>query len=130
MILVDTSVWIDFFHHNSEKAHVIKLKEIMNYEEIAICDVILMEILQGVRDEKQHQLIKDYLLCLPCLEINQATYLAAAQIYRDLRIRGITIRKSIDCIIAAVALQHQCYFLHNDRDFEMIAKHFPLQLIR
>lgn len=68
-------------------------------------------------------------MCLPCLEINQATYLAAAQIYRDLRIRGITIRKSIDCIIAAVALQHQCHLLHNDRDFEMIAKHFPLQLI-
>lgn len=52
MILVDTSVWIDFFHHNAEKAHVIKLKEMMNYEEIAICDVILMEILQGIRDEK------------------------------------------------------------------------------
>ncbi len=129
MILVDTSIWIDFFHHNSEKAYVIKLKEMMSYEEIAICDVILMEILQGIRDEKQHQLIKDYLLYLPCLEINQTTYLTAAQIYRDLRIRGITIRKSIDCIIAAVALQHQCELLHNDRDFEMIAKHFPLQLI-
>ncbi len=129
MILVDTSVWIDFFHHHAEKAHVITLKKVMAYEEIAICDVILMEILQGIRDEKQFQLIKDYLLCLPCLEMNQATYLQAADIYRELRKSGITIRKSIDCMIAAVALQNNCVFLQNDRDFEMIAKQFPLQLI-
>lgn len=93
-----------------------------------LCDVILMEILQGIRDENQYLLTKSYLQNLPSLPINQSTYLAAAQIYRQLRTQGITIRKSIDCLIAAVALEHQCMLLHQDRDFDPIANYFPLKI--
>ena len=106
---------------------MLKLKQIILYQEIAVCDIILMELLQGIRDEQHYQQTKDYLLCLPCLPITQSTYLEAAQMYRQLRAQGITIRKSLGCMIATVALQHDCEFLHNDRDFEMIAKHFPLK---
>jgi predicted nucleic acid-binding protein len=129
VILIDTSIWIDFFRHQIQKSHVIKFKQTMDCEEIAICDVILMEILQGIRDEKQYQLTKDYLLCLPCFEMNREIYLDAAQIYRELRRNGITIRKSIDCMIAATALQHKSYLLHNDRDFDMIARYFALRIL-
>ncbi len=130
MILIDTSVWIDFFHGHSQLNHVIKLKQLLNNnQEITLCGVIFMEILQGIRDEKQYHLTKEYLECLPCLEITQSIYVEAAQIYRELRARGITIRKSADCVIAAVTLKHQCYLLHHDRDFEMIAKHFSLKLL-
>ncbi|PPD50217.1 MAG: VapC toxin family PIN domain ribonuclease [Methylobacter sp.] len=127
MVLIDTSVWIDFFRQPTPTDHVIKLKTALNFEEVAICDVILMELLQGIRDENQYSLTKEYLLDLPCLPINQSTYLAAAQIYRNLRSRGITIRKSIDCVIAAVALENHCKLLHHDRDFDFIAQHFPLE---
>jgi len=128
MVLIDTSVWIDFFRYPTATEQVNKLKAALNYQKVAICDVILMEILQGIRDENQYLLTKNYLLDLPCLPINQATYITAAQIYRHLRSQGFTVRKSIDCLIAAVALEQQCLLLHNDRDFDPIANHFPLEI--
>jgi hypothetical protein len=128
MVLIDTSVWIDFFRHSTATVQVVKLKNALNHQKVAICDVILMEILQGIRDESKYQLTRDYLLALTCLPIRQSTYITAAQIYRQLRSQGFTIRKSIDCLIAAVALEHECVLLHSDRDFDPIAQHFPLRI--
>lgn len=126
MILVDTRVWIDFFS-GKELAHVLALESFIQQEtDIAICGIVLTEILQGISDNKQHQLTKSYLQPLLMLEINTAIWLEAAEIYRQLRKLGLTIRKTNDCIIAATALHYDCFLLHNDRDFAMIGQHYPL----
>lgn len=125
MILVDTSVWIDFFA-NRPKPHVDTLRQrILNNDELAICGIVLTEVLQGIRDDKEHQRVKEYMSYLMLLPLNDETFLHAAQIYRTLRKQGITIRKTNDCLIAAVALENNCALLHNDSDFRLIAKAYP-----
>ena len=64
------------------------------------------------------------------LPMPETVFVRAAKIYRTLRRKGITIRKSNDCIIAATALEHHCQLLHNDRDFTPIAEHFPLKILK
>lgn len=130
MILVDTSVWIDFFRGNA-LPHVQRLEEwIEQGENIVLCGVILTEILQGIREESTYQRTRHYLEFLRLLPMTQDVFVEAAQIYRALRAQGITVRKPLDCMIAATALVHQAQLLHNDRDFVLIAQHYPLRVIR
>lgn len=129
MILVDTSVWIDFFRA-SDLPHVQRLEEFIEHgENIALCGVILTEILQGIRDESTYHRTRGYLGFLRLLPMNQEVFVEAAQIYRMLRAKGITVRKPLDCMIAATALAHQAQLLHNDRDFVLIAQHYPLPIV-
>ncbi|EDN66235.1 PilT-like protein [Beggiatoa sp. PS] len=129
MTLVDSSAWIDFFRCQNLQ-HVTRLKSLIHQnEELAICGVIMTEILQGIRDENQYQMTKTRLDTLIFLPMTRTTYVTAANIYRTLRNKGLTIRKSIDCMIASVALENNVFLLHNDRDFEAIARHFPLKII-
>jgi len=129
MILVDTSVWIDFFGGH-QLSHVGKLETLISKgEEIAICGVILTEIFQGIRDKQQFLETEERLDTLILLPMNRSTFIMAAHIYRSLRTKGITIRKSIDCMIAAAALENKAYLLHNDRDFKVITEHFPLKVL-
>ena len=106
MVLVDTTVWIDFFADRSEP-HAAAL--------------------QGIRSDADYIETKDYLADLIFLPMRQVTFVHAAEIYRSLRKRGVTIRKPIDCMIAAVAIEHDTRLLHNDRDFDYIAKHSKLR---
>ncbi len=130
MILVDTSVWIDFFRGNA-LTHVQRLEEwIGQGENIVLCGVILTEILQGIREESTYQRTRHYLEFLPLLPMTKDVFVEAAQIYRALRAQGITVRKPLDCMIAATALVHQTQLLHNDRDFLLIAQHYPLHVVR
>lgn len=127
MILVDTSVWVDFFA-GRELPHVQVLENLIQTDaDLCLCGIILTEVLQGIADDKQHQLVTEYLQPLIRLEMTEAVWLAAADLYRNLRKRGLTIRKTNDCVIAATALHHQCCLLHNDRDFAAIQQHYPLQ---
>jgi predicted nucleic acid-binding protein len=127
MILVDTSVWIDFFA-GRDFPHVQTLDQLIQTDaDLAICGIILTEVLQGIANDKQHQMVKEYLQPLIRLEITETVWLEAADLYRTLRKRGVTIRKTNDCVIAATALHHQACLLHNDRDFDAIQQHFPLQ---
>ena len=127
MILVDTSVWIDFFAGH-DLPHVDKLEGLIHEnEDLSLCGIILTEILQGITDDRTHQRVQQYLTPLLMLPMPESVFVNAANIYRKLRKRGITIRKSNDCIIAATALEHQCELLHNDKDFAAISKHFSLQ---
>ena len=127
MTLVDTSVWIDFFA-GKDLPHVKKLEALLiNEADIAICGIVLTEILQGIADDKQFKKTRDYLQPLIFLEINTDVWLAAAQLYRQLRKKGITIRRTNDCIIAAIALDYDCCLLHNDRDFSRIAEKTKLK---
>ncbi|BAP55382.1 PilT protein domain-containing protein [Thioploca ingrica] len=129
MILVDTSVWIDFLH-GKETPQVTQLEFLLGErEKVSLCGVILTEILQGIRDNRQYTETLYKLNTLNFLEMSQTVFVTAAEIYRELRKKGITIRKSVDCMIAAVALVNNCSLLHNDRDFEAIATSFPLILL-
>ncbi len=130
MILVDTSVWIDFFADRN-LPHVDVLEQcILDNEDLALCGIILTEILQGIADDTTHRRVRRYLSPLIMLPMPETVFVRAADIYRKLRKKGITIRKSNDCIIAATALEHHCQLLHNDKDFSPVAEHFSLKIIR
>lgn len=127
MILVDTSVWIDFFA-GRDLPHVQTLEHLLQTDaDLALCGIILTEILQGIAADNQYQQVQDYLQPLLRLEITESVWLSAADLYRTLRKRGMTIRKTNDCVIAATALHYECCLLHNDRDFAAIQQYFPLQ---
>jgi predicted nucleic acid-binding protein len=128
-ILVDTSVWIDFFRGASSRESLLFKECLQRREAIFITGVIAQEVLQGVRDDAQHQSILNYLLFFPKIEDDFADYLEAASIYRSLRKRGRTIRSPVDCLIAALAIKQKVALLHKDSDFALIAQHFPLSTI-
>jgi predicted nucleic acid-binding protein len=129
-VIVDTSVWIDGFNpkiQTPEKEMLIQL--IQNDNPIYLCPVIYQEILQGVREEKTFQQIKSILQqyrMIP-VDIMQVTD-CAVDLYRRLRKKGITIRKSMDCLIASYAIITETPLLHNDADFTQIAKGSALKI--
>jgi predicted nucleic acid-binding protein len=129
MTLVDTSVWIDFFRGN-DRAHVAKLESLLNHgEDIAVCGVILTEVLQGIRHDHEFTRTQHLFRSLMFLPMTETIFVRAAEIYRDLRKQGITIRKSVDCMIAATALEHDVALLHNDKDFQPIAEFYALRVM-
>ncbi len=128
MVLVDTTVWIDFFANRPE-SHVELLTDLIESEDdVCISGVILAEVLQGVPHDRQFKQIREYFQPLLYLPTSRTTYLRSAEIYRSLRRRGVTIRKSIDCIIAATVIESGVELLHNDRDFDFIAAHTGLNV--
>jgi predicted nucleic acid-binding protein len=88
----------------------------------------MMEVLQGIKHERAFKMALDHLESLRYLPATRATHVRAADIYGSLRRRGITIRKPIDCLIAAIAVEHDAELLHNDRDFAPIGLHCGLAL--
>ena len=133
MVIVDTTVWIDFFA-SKVSPHVAALESLIwNRDDICICGVILTEVLQGIRRQNEYEEVKEKFDSLIFLPMPRTTFIKAADIYRFLyrflRRRGITIRKPIDCMIASVAIEHDIELLHNDRDFEPIEKHCGLKTV-
>ena len=127
MVLVDTTVWIDFFSARSYP-HVKALENIiLNKEDICLCGVILAEVLQGIKEDSEFNRTRDLLANLLFLPMQYSTFLRSAEIYRNLRRKGITIRKPVDCMIAAVAIENDISLLHKDKDFIPIEKHFGLK---
>jgi predicted nucleic acid-binding protein len=130
MTLIDTSVWIDFLagRDNPQVEAVETLVE--GREDICICGVVLTEVLQGIRDDKEYEATKAVLSELVFLPMTPETFYMAAHIYRTCRSKGITIRNSTDCMIAAACLQHEASLLHNDKDFDLIGSQFDLQIVQ
>ena len=127
LIIPDTSAWIPFFG-KGQGGVAEKLARLIDVEaDVCVCGPTLMETLQGIRFDEQHRKIAGILGHFQYLETSEETFKQAAQIYRTCRAKGITIRSSMDSLIAATALHHDAFILHNDRDFDGIAKHFPLK---
>jgi len=127
MVLVDTTVWIDLLSARPYP-HVKTLENlIVDREDICLCGIILTEILQGIREDSEFNRTRDLLANLVFLPMQYSVFLRSAEIYRNLRRKGITIRKPVDCMIAAVAIEHDMPLLHNDKDFIPIEKHFGLK---
>ena len=122
-LLFDTSVWINFFlGKNCKKVEILTtyLKEDIP---VYTCPVIIQEILQGIKSDYQFKKVKESLLTLLCLvEDPVEAALGAAELYRKLRKKGITIRKSNDCLIAWYAIKNSIDVVHCDRDFALIFK--------
>jgi len=130
MVLVDTTVWIDFFGNRPEP-HVALLQDLIeNDEDLCLCGVILAEVLQGIRSDTAYRKTKEHLGALIFLPMRQSTFIRAAELYRSLRKNGITIRKPVDCMIASVAIEHDLNLLHNDRDFDRIAVYSKLRILK
>ncbi len=129
MVLIDTTVWIDFFA-GKQLPHVAALERLIkNREDICICGIILTEVLQGIRQKSEFRKTKALFNAMIFLPMPYPVFLGAAEIYRTLRRKGITIRNSVDCMIASVAIENDIMLLHNDKDFEPIEKHNNLKVL-
>jgi predicted nucleic acid-binding protein len=121
VILVDTSVWIDWLRQGTRPA-TRALDRLIDEGEIVLAPVILQELLQGARGEEQLADLRRYFERLPMLLPTPATYANAGALYARCRWSGITPRSPHDCLIAQLAVEHSVPLLHGDRDFEAIAK--------
>ncbi len=128
--LIDTSVWIDFFNGNTdEKADI--LSQLIQHDSCLVCPVTVQEILQGIKNNKQHNQVRSLILDLPKIDVSPYKIAdLAAELYRDLRKKGITPRSGNDVLIATYAIFANVPLLASDRDFEIIAKNSSLSLYR
>ena len=129
MILIDSSVWIDFFNGTEGSAVSALEKLIVDEEEVYLSEYILTEVLQGFREDREYEAARQCLVRFPIARLqNKDSYVEAAQIYRQCRKQGITIRKTADCLIARTAIENDLYLLHKDNDFDLIASVCPLKI--
>lgn len=120
MILVDTSVWIALFR----APRPLDLEAILDFDEVVTCLPVVQEVLQGFRDEASFRRARESMLALPIVEspIAEDVFTLAVDLYRSARRGGLTIRSSIDCLIAACAIRNDLQILHVDRDYEALAR--------
>ncbi len=125
MVLVDTSVWVEFFRSGTREP----LEKLMDVEGVVTCLPVVQEVLQGIRDERAFQLVREALVALPVVESPMSATLfdEAVGLCRSARRAGLTVRSSVDCLIAACALRHGLTVLHHDRDFAALARISPLK---
>lgn len=122
MILIDTSAFIEFLNHTGSPFDEEIEKSINNDEELALADITITEILQGIKDDKDFHEIKNSLMAFPIYSLKSTdSYIAAAALYRKCRKKGLTIRSTVDLLIAQIALEHNLVLMHNDKDFQSIA---------
>jgi len=129
MILVDSSVWIAILRRQQTPA-TDKFKALARTETILLGDLILLEILQGARDDRHAAALERelrYFSMVPLLDA--ALPRLAARHVRTLRAMGITIRKTVDVVIGTFCIEHGHQLLHNDRDFEPMAAHLGLMVV-
>jgi predicted nucleic acid-binding protein len=126
-VLVDSTVWIDFLRNVNNRQTALLERLIRERHDLCLCGFVLTEVLQGIRDERQYVATKRQCEDLIYLGDDKSTYELAATMYRELRKREITVRNSIDCLIASVVVQHGVRFLERDRDYHQIDQHYPLQ---
>ena len=120
MTLVDTSVWIETFRGRDP----LDLESEVDFDEVVTCLPVIQEVLQGFRDEAAFRRAEEAMFSLPRVEspMTEEVYRAAVDLYRTGRRTGHTIRSSVDCLIAACALENDLEILHRDRDYAAIAR--------
>ena len=125
LILLDTSIWIEVFRSRN----ALHLEEIVEFDQIVTCLPVIQEVLQGFRDEGAFRIARDAILALPVVEspLGIGVVEEAVGLYRAARRRGLTVRSSVDCLIAACALSSGLTVLHRDRDYPQLAKVSALQ---
>lgn len=129
MVIVDTTVWVDYFK-NARNPETDWLNEELDQQRLGITELILCEVLQGVRDEAEATTVERELRKLEVFDAgNAALAIDAARNYRTLRSRGHTVRITIDCLIATFCLREQHTLLHRDHDFDPFETHLGLAVV-
>lgn len=126
MILVDTSAWIEFLRDTGSP--VCRRVDALLASTIAVCDPVRMEVLAGARDEVHLNDLRGLLARATSIGVEPADYEVAAALYRACRRSGETVRRLIDCLIAACAIRADVPVLHADADFAVLARHTPLRI--
>ena len=126
MILVDTSAWVEFLRDTGSPA--CERVDVLLEADVATCDPVRMEVLAGARDERHLHELRRLLARGTSIPTLPTDYEDAAAWYRTCRRNGDTIRRLVDCLIAAVAIRAGVELLHADADFEALARHTPLRL--
>ena len=130
MVIVDTSVWIDFLK-GRETRQVQKLEELLSEEtDIFITGIIFQEILSGIKSKKERDKVRAELERFVLVNPSLDTHIQAAEIFDACKKKGFTIRSTIDCLIAAVALEYDLTVLENDKDYSFVSEIFPLKTFR
>lgn len=131
MILVDTSAWIELLRGTGHPAHLTLRHHLQRRSPIATTEPVIMELLAGTRSVSERARLRSRLLALPRLAVRGlADFESAAELYCVCRGRGATVRKLMDCLIAGVAIREKVSVLHNDRDYEVLARYTPLRIER
>jgi predicted nucleic acid-binding protein len=129
VVIVDTTVWVDYFQ-GVENPETDWLNTELDRQRLGLTDIILCEVLQGVRDDAVAKEVERSLLKLEVYETGGVSLAReAARNYRLLRSRGHTVRKTIDCLIATFCLREQHSLLHRDRDFDPFETFLELPVI-
>ncbi len=127
-MLFDTTVWIAYLNGVINARTDLLYQYVDTGQQVLTCPIVIQEVLQGIRDDGSYRKVKQSLLGFTCLTLPPLdTALGAADLYRDLRKKGITIRKANDCLIAFYALHFDVVLCHDDRDFDLIASQTPLK---
>ena len=128
MILADSSAWIEYLRATGHGADL-AFQLVVGREDVVVSEPIVMELLAGVRSAAHVNRISAVLAEYPLVPVGGLdTYAEAAAIYRACQRAGDTVRNMIDCLIAAVAIRVGASILHNDRDFDVIARHTDLRI--
>lgn len=129
MIIVDSSVWIDYFR-GMDSAETSKLDRLLGRERLATGDLILAEVLQGCDREQDFHAVRELLCSLTIVQLGgKEIAIQAARNFQALRKLGVTVRKTIDVVIATKCIEGGYALLHNDRDFDPFAKHLGLRTV-
>lgn len=120
MILVDTSIWIEVFRSRRP----LNLESVVAFDDIVTCLPVVQEVLQGFREEAPFRVARDAMAALPIVESPMAlpVFDEGVDLYRRARRAGITVRSSVDCLIAACAIRNGLDVLHRDRGFDALAR--------
>ena len=129
MIVVDTSVWIDYFN-GVDSRQTVALDELLGERPLLMGDLILAELLQGFDNETDAHRVLNVLEPLECVAmVDRDVALESARNFRRLRRRGVTVRKTMDMLIGTWCLMHHCELLHADRDFTVMEQHLGLRVV-
>ncbi|PJB00308.1 MAG: VapC toxin family PIN domain ribonuclease [Ignavibacteriales bacterium CG_4_9_14_3_um_filter_30_11] len=128
MILVDSSVFIDYFN-GINNWHTDELNALLGNELVITGDYILAEVLQGFRNDKDYKSAKEIMQSFPCFNIcNEELAIKSADNFRYLRTKGITIRKTVDLIIGTFCIENDIELLNKDKDFELMGQYLNLKI--
>jgi len=128
VVIIDTSAWIEFFRPSGNLAIKKLVRYALENESVGIGDLIYCEILQGTKNKDEFNTLKHLLDGLSKFDmVGFSIAEKSAENYRNLRSRGITVRKTIDVLIATFCMEHDYYLIHNDSDFDLIKSALPLE---
>ena len=125
MILADSSAWVEFLR-NTGSVVCTTVDDLLDGE-LAVCDAVRMEVLVGARDDRHANELSRLLARAQYVPMLPTDYHQAAALYRQCRRSGETVRKTVDCLIAAVSIRVGAPVLHTDRDYDTLARHTPMQ---